>query len=419
MINLFFIVHNHSGARTYADELLGYLASLKEIRIYKVFIESSSHNEYTEIIENDILNIYIPRVSKSAGSLKKYATRCLDLIQHLLIDKNNLIFHFNYCTQVELALKARERFGARLMYTAHFLPDFMSYCAIDNKKFNGSIQSTGDVLEKLALKETDHIICVTHFAKEAVTRWYETSDEKITVIHNGTGSLSSIKEACTSEKKKTIRRQLGFNEKERLILFVGLIEERKGIKHLLQAFNHLAKEYTDIRLIIAGDGDYKEVFERTKNCRGRITLTGKILKEEVCQLYQIADIGVIPYIFEQCSYVALEMLKYGLPVVVSDVPGLKELYIDHKNALLVPLFKTDDSSLKLEVSEDELERSVERLLSDENLRQIVGINAHKHWEEGYTAKHMGQATMEIYQEKKEIACKGEFINVKNMNFTNN
>jgi glycosyltransferase involved in cell wall biosynthesis len=252
-------------------------------------------------------------------------------------------------------------------------------------------------LEKLALKEADHIICVTHFAKEAVTRWYKTPDEKITVIHNGTGDLSSIKEACTSEKKKIIRRQLGFNEKERLILFVGLIEERKGIKHMLQAFNNLAKEYTDIRLIIAGDGDYKEVFERTKNCRGRIILTGKIPKEEVCQLYQIADIGVIPSVFEQCSYVALEMLKYGLPVVVSDVPGLKELYIDHKNALLVPLFKTDDSSLKLEVAEDELERSVERLLSDENLRREVGINAHKHWAAGYTALHMGRTTLKIYR----------------------
>jgi glycosyltransferase involved in cell wall biosynthesis len=362
-----------------------------------MFIESASHNEYSEIIENGILNIYIPRVSKNTGSLKKYATRCLDLIQHLLTDKSNLIFHLNYSTQIEFALKARERFGVRLVYTAHFLPDFMSYCAIDNKKFNGSIQSTGDVLEKLALKEADHIICVTHFAKEAVTRWYKTPDEKITVIHNGTGDLSSIKEACTSEKKKIIRRQLGFNEKERLILFVGLIEERKGIKHMLQAFNNLAKEYTDIRLIIAGDGDYKEVFERTKNCRGRIILTGKIPKEEVCQLYQIADIGVIPSVFEQCSYVALEMLKYGLPVVVSDVPGLKELYIDHKNALLVPLFKTDDSSLKLEVAEDELERSVERLLSDENLRREVGINAHKHWAAGYTALHMGRTTLKIYR----------------------
>jgi glycosyltransferase involved in cell wall biosynthesis len=191
---------------------------------------------------------------------------------------------------------------------------------------------------------------------------------------------------------------LGFNEKERLILFVGLIEERKGIKHLLQAFNNLLKKYTDIRLVIAGDGDYKEVFERTKNCRGRITLTGKIPKEEVCLLYQIADIGVIPSVFEQCSYVALEMLKYGLPVVVSAVPGLKELYINHKNALLVPLVKTDDKSLKLEVIEEELEMSVDMLLSNEDLRQTVGINARKHWEEGYAALYMGKTTMEIYRQ---------------------
>jgi glycosyltransferase involved in cell wall biosynthesis len=397
MINLFFIVHNHSGARTYADELLGYLASQAEISINKIFLESTSHKEYCEIIEKGILNIYIPKLTRSASSLKKYATRCLDLIQHLLTDKSNLIFHLNYSTQIEFALKARERFGAHLVYTAHFLPDFMSYCAIDNKKFNGSIQSTGDVLEKLALKEADHIICVTHFAKEAITRWDETPDEKITVIHNGTGRWSPKEKIGTPGKKKMIRSQLGFNEKEGLILFVGLIEERKGIKHLLQAFNHLAKKHTKIRLIIAGDGDYKEVFERTKNCRGRITLTGKIPKEEVGLLYQISDIGIIPSVFEQCSYVALEMLKYGLPVIVSDVPGLKELYINHKNALLVPLSKADDKLLKLEVIEEELEKSVEMLLSDESLRRIIGINAHKHWEDGYTAQHMGRGTMEVYR----------------------
>jgi glycosyltransferase involved in cell wall biosynthesis len=189
------------------------------------------------------------------------------------------------------------------------------------------------------------------------------------IVHNHSGARTYADELLAhlaSQKKKMIRRQLGFNEKERLILFVGLIEERKGIKHLLQAFNNLSKKYTNIRLVIAGDGDYKEVFERTKNCSGRITLTGKVPREEVCLLYQIADIGVIPSVFEQCSYVALEMLKYGLPVVVSAVSGLKELYIDHKNALLVPLVKTDDKSLKLEVIEKELEMSIDMLLSNDD-----------------------------------------------------
>ena len=53
--------------------------------------------------------------------------------------------------------------------------------------------------------------------------------------------------------------------------------------------------------------------------------TGRLNKEQVYDFYQIADIGVMPSMHEQCSYVAIEMMMFGLPMIISTTTGLKEM----------------------------------------------------------------------------------------------
>jgi glycosyltransferase involved in cell wall biosynthesis len=145
------------------------------------------------------------------------------------------------------------------------------------------------------------------------------------------------------------------------------------------------------------------VYKRqTLNCAkddlSKIRLTGKINKQKVIQFYHIADIGIIPSVFEQCSYVALEMMQYGLPVAVANAPGLNELYINYKNALIAPLTCNKSVILELQVIEEELERLIEKLLTNKNLRRIISLNARKYWETSYTANIMGAKTLKIYKE---------------------
>ena len=49
MINLFFVIHDYSGARTYANEVLGYLAQQNGIRVHRVYLESIYYKEYTKV----------------------------------------------------------------------------------------------------------------------------------------------------------------------------------------------------------------------------------------------------------------------------------------------------------------------------------------------------------------------------------
>ena len=66
-----------------------------------------------------------------------------------------------------------------------------------------------------------------------------------------------------------------------------------------------------------GDGFYSYYLNSCNPTWNKITFTGKLNKEDLYKLYQIADIGVLPSFHEQCSYVAIEMMMYGIPLVAS------------------------------------------------------------------------------------------------------
>ncbi len=396
MISLFFVIHDYSGARTYANELLDYMVTQKGIAVHKVFLNSIYFKEYIEIKEGNMTVIHIPMIERKFGSDEKYAKRCIDLMSQLLQKKRNIIFHLNSRTHVYLGVEARKRFGAHLIYTLHFLPNYFSYWASE-LQFSGDLITTGDEIEKQIIREADHVICVTRFAKESILKWHKLPGNQVTAIHNGIG-IKNQYQPLRSWQKEHIKRRLGFTKGEQIILFVGKLEKHKGIKHLVSVFNNLLSKAYNLRLVIAGDGNFDDVFNYAKECWSKITLTGKISIEEVILLYQAADIGVIPSVYEQCSYVALEMMLYGLPAVVTAAPGLKELYEDNKNALIVPLGNPNRTTLEIEVLEDELQKMILRLLNDKILRKEIGENAFYSWLSNFTSEHMGQATKKIYEQ---------------------
>ncbi|MBN1117376.1 MAG: glycosyltransferase [Bacteroidales bacterium] len=407
MIHLFFFVHDHSGARTYADELLSYLITVPDIKVHKVFFDCKYFKEYTIEQEQGIVQIHLPSCKLPGRKLDKYSERCLDLMDPLIKGKENLIFHLNDSLQVKLGIKAKERFGAKLIYTLHFLPDYFSYF-FDEKVVD--LETTGDTLEREMVKKADQIICVTRFAKKSICNYYNVPENKVVAIHNGYGTLGQNQIISEIEKIK-LKADLGFNTNEKLVLFVGLLEERKGLKYLVQAFNLLCELHKNIRLVIVGNGNYDEVLKYAKSNWGNITLTGKISSEEVNQLYQVATIGVIPSVFEQCSYVALEMMSVGLPMVVASAPGLNELYDDGVNAIVVPLKKGCKDRLKLEMDASELNYAIDKLINDPNLQKQFKETSTLKWQQQYTARTMGFETLKIYNRMIEIECVAKQSNI--------
>ena len=422
MINLFFVIHDHSGARTYANQLLDYLSTHKDINIYKVHLESNKYKEYTIIKEENITVIHIPKIKRMDGTLTKLAKRQLDIMHPFLEKSTNIVFHLNHGTQVKLGIEARKRYGAGILYTLHYLPNYFSLLSRQYINYE-DLTITGDALDKECANEADRIICVTRFASEMLQKHYKIDLKKLHVIYNGTCQRKG-KNTETKIKKTILKQQLGFSKCCKIILFVGRIMNGKGVEALIAAFNRLCKDFHDSQLILVGEGDFNHYMEIARDNIGRIRFTGKLPFKEVAQLYEIADLGVVPSEYEQCSYVALEMMEHGVPIVATNVPGMGELFADKENALLANLKERKNNLLGLEVSEESLFEKIKLLLEKRELAKRLAINGRKSWENHYTAKRMGKETYRLYQDvlsigKKELQPVSKFNYLAILQYGNN
>jgi phosphatidylinositol alpha-mannosyltransferase len=148
------------------------------------------------------------------------------------------------------------------------------------------------------------------------------------------------------------------------LLFVGRIEERKGLIYLLRAFSILRKKYRNLRLIVAGDGPEKEncqKFVKEKKLN-EVEFLGKVEKE-LPSLYVTCDIFCAPSIFgESFGLVILEAMASGKPVVGFANQGYKELLEGKKGSQFLARPKdVKDLAKKLEI-----------LIKNKKLREELG-----------------------------------------------
>jgi len=167
------------------------------------------------------------------------------------------------------------------------------------------------------------------------------------------------------EFNPSIKRLNKFDRNKINILFLGRIEERKGLIYLLKAYKILKKKYNNIRLIIVGDGPLKgecqEYVQANKinDIFWEGTQTGKI----VAQYYSTCDIYCSPAIFgESFGIVLLEAMACKKPIVGFANKGYEELLKE----------TSGEQFLATPRNEVELSLKLEKLIIDEKLRKEMG-----------------------------------------------
>lgn len=134
------------------------------------------------------------------------------------------------------------------------------------------------------------------------------------------------------------RRKLGLPADARVLLFFGLIRDYKGLDLLIDAFNGLDPRY---HLLIAGEpyGDfsrYSDWIERSP-LSANIHVHARFISDaEVPEFFGAADAVVLPYKSATQSGVTAIALHFGVPVVATDVGGLREMVRTGQTGVLVP-----------------------------------------------------------------------------------
>jgi phosphatidylinositol alpha-mannosyltransferase len=182
------------------------------------------------------------------------------------------------------------------------------------------------------------------------------------------------------------------------LLFVGRIEERKGLIYLLRAFSILKRKYQNLRLIVAGDGPEREnceKFVRESNLKDVIFLGN--VEKELPSLYATCDIFCAPSIFgESFGLVILEAMASGKPVVGFANEGYKELMKGKKGEKF--LAKPKDFK--------KLAQKIEILIKNEKLRKDLGKWGEKEAQK-YSWSKISEKVLNFYQicqkNKKKIS----------------
>jgi len=158
-----------------------------------------------------------------------------------------------------------------------------------------------------------------------------------------------------------IRKTFGARDGEPVLLYVGRISKEKDLDVLAAAYRKLREKHPSARLVFVGDGPYlKELRESLPEA----VFTGYLSGGELAKAFASADIFVFPSTTDTFGNVVLEAMASGLPVIVSDTGGPRELI---KNGV------TGYITRSLDV--DDFASAAERLVADPALRETMSTNA--------------------------------------------
>jgi len=137
----------------------------------------------------------------------------------------------------------------------------------------------------------------------------------------------------------------GFN-----FLYLGQIEEHKGVLFLIEIFKRLAEEkrLTRARLLIAGSGSRLKEARTLAKDSPRIIFLGKVEREALPEIFSQTDLTIVPSLcYENSPTVIFESFSYGLPVLASDIEGVAEVIKDGVNGFTFLTGQADSLAAKL------------------------------------------------------------------------
>jgi D-inositol-3-phosphate glycosyltransferase len=256
------------------------------------------------------------------------------------------IIHTNYWLSAWVGMEIKKVQTVRHLHTYHSL-GAVKYRSVITVPL---IAKTRLCVEKQCLETADMIIATSPQEQEHMRSLVSTKGN-ITVIPCGTdiNCFGSI-------DRQSGRAKLGINSEDKVVLYVGRFDERKGIETLVRAIalcapaklnaSEKVKSHQNLKLIIVGgytpgesDGQEKERIASIVGELGIEDITqfaGQIQHEDLASYYAAADVCVVPSHYEPFGLVAIEAMAAHTPVIASDVGGLKFSVVDRVTGLLVP-----------------------------------------------------------------------------------
>ncbi len=223
--------------------------------------------------------------------------------------------------------------------------------------------------ERWMVHAADQVIVCSHYMRGHVADIFDIEESRIAVIPNGIDpdDLTHV------EDLDALRARFA-QPHERLVLLVGRLVYEKGFQVALDALggpDGVIDHVGDLRFLVAGSGTADAELRAQATRLGldeHGTFLGWIGDDALHSLYRIADLTVVPSLYEPFGLVALEAMASGCPCIVADTGGLREVVPPGERVGL--RFNGGDA--------EHLGIMIERLLTDDALRDRLVVQAREH-----------------------------------------
>jgi glycosyltransferase involved in cell wall biosynthesis len=254
-------------------------------------------------------------------------------------------------------------------------------------------------------RELDMIITVSQSMRQVIQQMHHVPDEQIRVVYNGIDPGAFHARQLSLEEQSYLRQSIAPGARK-LVIYAGRIAPQKGISALITAAARVVGQAPDTHYLLIGKWSNSEfstlIRDRLQEypvLQEKITLIDHVPREQLAQFYQIADLALVPSIYEPFGYAAIEAMAMGVPVVATNVGGLAEIIQDRESGLLVPVHTLPNRTYCVDI--EQLAAAQMSILDNDHLAQQLGEACRRRALGQFHLEKMVQSTLDVYHETLE------------------
>ncbi len=288
----------------------------------------------------------------------------------------------------------------KIINAHHFISMFYGFHACKKNKQTGLIYTEHSrweveripfkwrILGHYLLNQIDGIVAVSDEIAEAIQKKFFLKRSKITTIENGV----DLARFGRIYDRTALRSRFGISADE---IVIGMIANFRKIKNhifLLKAFRALIDEYTGLKLMLVGqgfegdpEGSESEIREFVKNNSMGESVLFMGYRTDIPELLAIADIFCLTSLNEGLPISLIEAMAAGLPVVGTDVDGIRTIVKHGHNGFLVD--PSDEASLN---------KALRALLCDAETRMMFGKVSRQFANKSYSIEHCAEQYQDVF-----------------------
>lgn len=285
----------------------------------------------------------------------------------------NMIHAHEFISPSTVALLSKRWLGVPFVVTLHRSGPLGDVQKL-SRKISGKMR-----LDSLR-KQTASFVLISREIEEELSG-IGVSAERMTMITNGVDT--NVFSPLSSDEKASLRRKLGLPDNALVGIYTGRLAPEKRVDQLIQVWKKIRSDFLGAELLVLGQGTEDA---KLRQIAGEgVHFLGGV--DNVTPYLQISDLYILPSIAEGLSVAMLEAMSCGLPALVTDVGGAREVITHGENGWIIP----PDQIM-------ELEKAIRHLLRNKKERTSMGEAGRKRVMEEFSVKLAVEKLLNLYHQ---------------------